>query len=416
MPGGLYPPLDLIFSWTPNYVNPETRGWSLVILVCVLLGLVYIVVGLRLYARFILTKNSGLDDYFIIFNLVPLTGLAVALCLSSKKYGFDRHLWDNTQEVLVDSRKITMVIEFLYMLSTSTTKISILLFYHRLAAGTVTKTFRRVVHGAIIFVVLYFVVFSTVLFLTCRPFKAYWMLADLVWRSTNEYHCIDEPADLIAAAVASAIQDFLACGIPMVLFWNVRIPRRQKLALVLIFGVGFFLCICAIIRITVTMPIYFTTYDMTWESWNGWTWLTIESHVALICASAPALKIFFKKLLEVTRSKSNASLPSSWRNKFGSKGTYSRSLNKTTEKMELPWRGPEEPKSMVIVTGGMEETAAAEEGSSFHFGDISGDAASRIADVESQRSEIPSRGSSVEVQRHWSHASSASSQSLYHRA
>jgi hypothetical protein len=33
---------------------------------------------------------------------------------------------------------------------------------------------------------------------------------------------------------------------------------------------------------------------MTWESQPAWMWLTIEAHVAVMCASAPALKIFFK--------------------------------------------------------------------------------------------------------------------------
>jgi hypothetical protein len=33
---------------------------------------------------------------------------------------------------------------------------------------------------------------------------------------------------------------------------------------------------------------------MTWESQPAWMWLVIEATIAVICASAPALKIFFK--------------------------------------------------------------------------------------------------------------------------
>lgn len=127
------------------------------------------------------------------------------------------------------------------MVSTSTTKISILLFYRRLTSDTISLGFLRCVHAAIAFVVLYFVVFIIVLFMNCQPFHAYWRQVDLEWNILNEskYHCIDEEKDLVAAAVVSVIQDFIACGMPSILFWKLKMPRRQKFALAAIFGVGF---------------------------------------------------------------------------------------------------------------------------------------------------------------------------------
>lgn len=51
------------------------------ILICVLLALTYVVVGLRLWARLRIAKNPGIDDALIAFNMIPLTGLGVAMCL-----------------------------------------------------------------------------------------------------------------------------------------------------------------------------------------------------------------------------------------------------------------------------------------------------------------------------------------------
>jgi hypothetical protein len=70
MPGGLHPPIQVIETWRPNYINPETRGGGIVALVTVLLVLTYIVVLLRLWSRFGLTKTAGIDDALIIFNMV----------------------------------------------------------------------------------------------------------------------------------------------------------------------------------------------------------------------------------------------------------------------------------------------------------------------------------------------------------
>jgi hypothetical protein len=127
------------------------------------------------------------------------------------------------------------------MISTSTTKISILLFYRRLTSGTVSNGFLYGVYSAIAFVAAYFIVFSINLFVGCRPFYSFWKQVDIIWNSENQgnYHCIDEPANMTAAAIVSVIQDFIACGMPTILFWKLHLPRKQKIAMGAIFGVGF---------------------------------------------------------------------------------------------------------------------------------------------------------------------------------
>ncbi|KAF2673229.1 hypothetical protein BT63DRAFT_451264 [Microthyrium microscopicum] len=302
MPGGLHPPLAVIFSWDPAFVNVPNRGWGIVILVSILLPLAYVVVGMRMWARCIMTKNAGIDDALIVFNLLPLTGLAICLGLSQKLYGFDKHVWDNKNSTLVKSRQMTMALEALYMISTVTTKISILLFYRRLATGTISNSFLYCVYGSIGFVGLYFFVFWINLFVGCHPLEAYWMQVDLQWNALNmgKYQCFDEGLNVTIAAVFSVIQDCIACGLPTVLLWKTRVPQRQKVALGFVFGIGFFLCVCGVLRIVYTVPIYYTTYDMTWESYPAWVWFALESHLAIVCASAPALKLFFKETLQVS--------------------------------------------------------------------------------------------------------------------
>jgi hypothetical protein len=81
MPGGLHPPIAVILSWATkvNYIDPPTRGWSIVILVTVLLTCTYIVVGMRLWARLVVAKSGGIDDALIIFNMVRCS--AVGVCV-----------------------------------------------------------------------------------------------------------------------------------------------------------------------------------------------------------------------------------------------------------------------------------------------------------------------------------------------
>jgi hypothetical protein len=129
-----------------------------------------------------------------------------------------------------------MVLEALYLTSTAATKISILLFYRRLSSGTVSNPFLYSVYAAIAFVALYYVIFMINLYVGCHPIEAFWLQIDPFWH--GKYKCFDEAANLIAAAVISVLQDFLACGMPAILFWKLHIPRKQKIALGAIFGVG----------------------------------------------------------------------------------------------------------------------------------------------------------------------------------
>jgi hypothetical protein len=67
---GIHPPISVVLTWKPNYVNPELRGDWIGPLTLGLLGLSYIVVGLRLWTRFRISKSPGIDDALIVFNMV----------------------------------------------------------------------------------------------------------------------------------------------------------------------------------------------------------------------------------------------------------------------------------------------------------------------------------------------------------
>lgn len=167
-----------------------------------------------------------------------------------------KHVWDSQAFELVNARKvrwplshiwlllidikISIPAELLYMVSTCVTKVSILLFYRRLAAGTITRGFQWSIYAAIAFVVAYFIGFFINMFLICKPFSTYWLQADYFWLNMhrNDFTCQNEGVVLVISAAISALQDFIACGLPMILLWKLHIPRRQKWALGAIFSVG----------------------------------------------------------------------------------------------------------------------------------------------------------------------------------
>ena len=69
---GLHPPLSVVATWKPNFIDPEIGGRGVIAVVAVLLAICYAIVAMRLWARFYVAKNAGIDDALIIFNMVWL--------------------------------------------------------------------------------------------------------------------------------------------------------------------------------------------------------------------------------------------------------------------------------------------------------------------------------------------------------
>ncbi|KAL1627753.1 hypothetical protein SLS54_002019 [Diplodia seriata] len=131
---------------------------------------------------------------------------------------------------------LVLSISILSLSSCGLIKISILLFYRRL--GDVKPWFRAIINVNIAFIALYTLSFSLAIPFECTPASAYWNKANPLWTATHQWHCINEGAKQVTAGALSALQDFIACTLPMALFWDLRISKRSKFALCFVFGLG----------------------------------------------------------------------------------------------------------------------------------------------------------------------------------
>ena len=133
-----------------------------------------------------------------------------------------------------------MITEHFYNTAMCLTKVSILLLYRRIAS----RTSRRMVWTIYILIAL-FVAFALMVALGltfgCRPFNSYWLSVNPIWRQLHqgEYTCWDEGAFTVALSVVNMMQDLVVYVLPMPTIYRLKISRREKIALVAIFGVGF---------------------------------------------------------------------------------------------------------------------------------------------------------------------------------
>lgn len=86
MPGGFNPPQSVIASWPePNYIDPATRGYALIICLGIFLFVALLALAARIWARFVLVRQAGLDDLLAVFAAISTIGLTVTIALGERR-------------------------------------------------------------------------------------------------------------------------------------------------------------------------------------------------------------------------------------------------------------------------------------------------------------------------------------------
>ena len=214
----------------------------------------------------------------------------------------------------------------------SCVKISVLLFYRRLSV-TFSRGFMIATWIGIVYNILYCVGFMLVLTLTCRPVNAYWDKVNPIWANEHDWRCGSEQIALPAAGALSVLGDFYSALLPMLLIVGLDLPKRQKLGLYMLFAIAFLVVGAGIARTILVNIVINRSYDVsqclsssvfnahlfqfTWVLWEVWIWVQVELYLALLAASAPALKPFLRRFLVEPMTSSGGRKTPGYGNQYG---------------------------------------------------------------------------------------------------
>lgn len=178
-------PIAVLLSFpTPNYVNPQTQGTSLIVVNAIFAGLVTTAVALRLYTRLFIKQWLGLDDIYITIAWVRLIhgtkynvsdmntqlftiGLNFVVILANARYYWDRHVWDIPIDKLASVGKVAMAAKVMFVMASFCTRQSLLSFYLRLTSDTGLSKYKWVMHGAVVFNVALLITFLPLCIFLC---------------------------------------------------------------------------------------------------------------------------------------------------------------------------------------------------------------------------------------------------------
>jgi hypothetical protein len=207
--------------------------------------------------------------------LVAFTGV---VCWSSGNGTLDRHMWDvsplDYQTVALvshssvgDYRRDTnrtqsaWLGQLIFLSGTCLIRISILLFYRRMVKGTFRRRWKWSVWAAIGITVAWTLAFCIMLLVTCDPVEASWKVFDPTYE--KDWKCADTRTSSFVAGVLAVVSDCYSLVLPWAMIWPLEMPRRQKLALNLVFSFGIVVVAAAGMRTKHAVALG-TDYDSTW--------------------------------------------------------------------------------------------------------------------------------------------------------
>lgn len=175
-------------------------------------------------------------------------------------------------------------------------KISIVTSYLR---AFPIRTFRWIMYilSAAIIAVWICSIFVTIF--QCSPVSG-------AWDFTRTRKCLPVFTFFYFTTAFSIFTDFLLCILPLPVFWKLKLPRRQRNIVSLLFGVGLLATVASALRISVLRNI--DSLDATMGSVTTIRWSVVEVAIGIICACIPRLKPLFKHLFPDRNSASKFQL------------------------------------------------------------------------------------------------------------
>ncbi|KAK0630351.1 hypothetical protein B0T17DRAFT_469900, partial [Bombardia bombarda] len=263
----------------------DSRRSNIIVSASVSWVIAALLVVLRFYTRGIVIRVLGPTDWSILLSLV-FAGATCAGVIEQAIRGSGTHIWDldptDTEGGMAWGRAAWYGILF-YVLSLCFSKVSIVLLYIHLFSFRWARICGQILLAIVVSSSVYMMI-ST--FTACIPLESYWDYrvpsrychAQSIWWSNTGLHMAT---------------DFLIFLLPMPVVWTIMLPKRQKLILCGVFGLGFVVCFISILRLQNLIQVEnHPNPDFTYAAAELSYLTAVEVNGAIACACVMTLKPF----------------------------------------------------------------------------------------------------------------------------
>ncbi|KAF2790860.1 hypothetical protein K505DRAFT_364341 [Melanomma pulvis-pyrius CBS 109.77] len=271
-------------TFPPGRVD-ESRAPILVGVASTFIVLEVTIVILRVMSRRIISARLAWDDIFIFPSLLFCLGLCALGIIETKIAGVGRHLdvlFVYDPAALVHWGKAGYAIEQLYCIAVVFPKLSILASYLRIFLDRRYRIITYVLGGVIAATGIAGVVTSLA---SCQPFSARYQSPEYA-----DQHCINTLAYWRWISLPNILTDVIMLVLPLPILWGLRMSKKDRVALILIFVTGSIGIVTSVIRFSVFFNVKALATDGTYISADLAVWSLVEPGMYLLAACLPTIR------------------------------------------------------------------------------------------------------------------------------
>ncbi|KAL8710538.1 MAG: hypothetical protein Q9220_004971 [cf. Caloplaca sp. 1 TL-2023] len=266
--GGIEIAQQLCVSVVPS-LN-DSRGTEVIAIVAVMTAISTIAVILRLIGRKVSAAPYGADDVLIVVALILTYGLNINEIIAVH-YGFGRHQLMLSLNYISKFLLNDWCIQIIFASAISVTRLSLLVFYHRL------------------FPVKRFTIVAIV-----TGFPSYWNKAIIG-------HCLDEHTLSWSVTGTELATNMIMLILPIPWLWRLHLEWTKKLALIGIFMLGCFVCVSCVVRFPLLATLVQT--DASWTLVPAGVWIIVECNIGIASVCLPLMRPLISVELSALSSK-----------------------------------------------------------------------------------------------------------------
>ncbi|KAF2877439.1 hypothetical protein BDV95DRAFT_147200 [Massariosphaeria phaeospora] len=259
------------------------------------LFLATVAVVCRFWSRKITGTKWQLNDYFMLLAYLSVLGLSIAANLAVTQGELGVHVSDIPKRLLPKiipyNLKMMIVIPFFLVCSSFLVKMSITHFYIILFPNTWIQRICRVQLYLLLGCCIGGIVSC---FLMCRPLAYTWN------KSIPGGKCFDIKDFWLGISIVGLFFDLSLVILPIPVFWNLRMSWRKKAKLILLFGLGLFICIFSALRVYYDERMNFK--DLTWTAAPAVMCTVPEPSLSVVAGCLPITVPLFTRASTAVKS------------------------------------------------------------------------------------------------------------------
>lgn len=286
----------------------QDRGPVTYAVTIVMIVIATVFVAARFFTRIYLVRSVKQDDWWILAAWVFSVAFSASIC-AAVHYGLGLHKVDIPDGSFSSLRKSEYAFSILYNPSLMLTKTSIIAFYLSVMSKDVDPVFKWCNWLTLAVVNLFGLALTFLSIFQCRPVAAGWL-----YPTPPGAKCTDIVTLYLSSAPVNIITDVAILFLPMPILTGMRLPRKQKIILVVTFSFGAFVAVVDVIRIAYLQNATLSRLtsanngsnssgrvvednDFSWYASLSFMWSAVEVSLGIICACVPSLKPLFLRFM-----------------------------------------------------------------------------------------------------------------------